>query len=233
MRAMIELQNVSVIYPGDIQALRNVSLRIEKGEFAFIVGPTGTGKSTLLKLIYRDELPTAGKVYVNGQDVTKLKGNAIARLRRGIGVVFQDFALLPRKTAWENVAFASYVIGTPRREIRARVHESLELVGLLDRADAYPNQLSGGEQQRVAIARAIVNNPPILLADEPTGNLDPATSLEIIQLLDRVNMRGTTVVVASHDQHIVDRMKKRVIGLDRGEITRDEASGTYHELAKS
>jgi len=228
---MIELRGVSVVYPGGIQALRDVSLSIEKGEFAFIVGPTGTGKSTLLKLIYRDELPTSGKVFVNGQDVTRLRGNAVARLRRSIGVVFQDFGLLPRKTAWENVAFAAYVIGTPRREIRVRVREVLDLVGLAERANAYPNQLSGGEQQRVAIARAIVNNPPILLADEPTGNLDPATSLDIIRILEKINTRGTTVVVASHDQHIVDHMKKRVIGLDKGEVTRDEARGTYHELA--
>ncbi|MCL6520628.1 MAG: cell division ATP-binding protein FtsE [Armatimonadetes bacterium] len=230
---MIEFRNVSVIYPNNIQALRDVSLRIEKGEFVFIVGPTGTGKSTLLKLIYREEVATSGKAIVNGVDVKRLRGNAIARLRRGIGVVFQDFGLLPRKTARENIAFALYVTGAPRKEIKTRVAEVLDLVGLLDRANAYPDQLSGGEQQRIAIARALVNNPPILLADEPTGNLDPETSLEIIRLLERINMRGTTVVVASHDKHIVDHMKKRVIALDKGEIIRDEAKGTYHELAKS
>jgi len=230
---MIEFRNVWVSYPNDIQALRDVTLRIEKGEFAFVVGPTGTGKSTLLKLIYREETPTQGKVIVAGQDVTRLKGGRIPRLRRGIGVVFQDFRLLPQKTAWENVAFALYVTGAPRKDIRARVPEVLDLVGLRERADAYPHQLSGGEQQRISIARALVNNPPILLADEPTGNLDPDTSWDIIQLLSRINIRGTTVVVASHDQHIVDRMNKRVIALDRGAVARDEAKGRYYELAKS
>lgn len=230
---MIEFRSVSVTYTDDIQALRDVNLRIEKGEFVFIVGPTGTGKSTLLKLIYREETPTQGKVIVNGREVTRLRGSAIPRLRRSIGVVFQDFRLLPQKTAWENVSFALYVTGASRKETRTRVLEVLELVGLLDRADAYPHQLSGGEQQRVSIARALVHNPPILLADEPTGNLDPDTSWDIIQLLARINLRGTTVVVASHDQHIVDRMNKRVIALDNGTITRDEARGRYYELAKS
>jgi cell division transport system ATP-binding protein len=229
---MIELKNVSVMYPNDIQALRDVSLFIEKGEFVFIVGPTGTGKSTILKLIYKEEKPSQGSVLVAGQDVTKMKGRAIPHLRRRIGVVFQDFRLLPQKTIWENVAFALYVIDAPRDEIRMRVAEALEMVSLLERADAFPHQLSGGEQQRISIARAIVNNPLILLADEPTGNLDPDTSWDIIQLLHRINMRGTTVVVASHDQHIVDRMHRRVIALDRGAIARDEAKGRYYELAK-
>jgi len=230
---MIEFRSVSVTYLNEIQALRDVRLRIEKGEFAFIVGPTGTGKSTLLKLIFKEEKPTEGKVIVNGRDVTRLRGGAVSRLRRSIGVVFQDFQLLLQKTAWENVAFALYVTGGSRKEIRTRVPEVLDLVGLLDRADAYPHQLSGGEQQRVSIARALVHNPPILLADEPTGNLDPETSWDIIQLLARINLRGTTVVVASHDQHIVDRLNKRVIALDRGTIARDEAKGKYYELAKS
>ena len=210
-----------------------MTLRIEKGEFAFVVGPTGTGKSTLLRLIYGEEKPTRGCVLVAGRDVTKLRGGAIPRLRRTIGVVFQDFRLLPQKTIWENVSFALYVIGASRKDIDSRVPEVLELVGLLDRADAYPHQLSGGEQQRVSIARALVNNPPILLADEPTGNLDPDTSWDIIQLLARINIRGTTVVVASHDRHIVDRMNKRVIALDNGAIARDEAKGGYYELKKS
>jgi cell division transport system ATP-binding protein len=230
---MIEFRSVSVSYPEGIQALRDVSLRIEKGEFVFIVGPTGAGKSTLLKLIYKEEIPTQGKVFVAGQDVTRLKGGAIPLLRRRIGVVFQDFRLLPQKTAWENVAFALYVTGAPRKHIRTRVPRALDQVGLLNRIDAYPNQLSGGEQQRVCIARALANNPPILLADEPTGNLDPDTSWDIIQLLSQINAGGTTIVVASHDQHIVDRMHRRVIGLHGGAVARDEEKGRYYELAKS
>lgn len=230
---MIEFRNVSVTYPKGIEALRDVNLRVNKGDFLFVVGPTGTGKSTLLKLIYREEVPTRGSVIVAGQDVAELRGGQVPRLRRSIGVVFQDFRLLPNKTVWENVSFALYVIGVSRREMGTRVPESLELVGLLDRAHAYPHQLSGGEQQRVSIARALVNNPPMLLADEPTGNLDPDTSWDIIQLLGQVNSGGTTVVVASHDQHIVDRMRKRVVALDSGAIVRDEAKGMYRELAKS
>lgn len=230
---MIEFKEVSVTYPDDIQALSDINLFIDKGEFVFVVGPTGTGKSTLLKLIYREETPTQGTVLVTGRDVIKMRGGAIPRLRRRIGVVFQDFRLLPQKTAWENVAFALFVIDTPRKEINVRVSEALELVNLLDRANAYPHQLSGGEQQRVSIARAIVNDPPILLADEPTGNLDPDTSWDITQLLSQINAKGTTIVIASHDQHIVDRMHKRVIALDRGSIARDEAKGKYYELTKS
>ena len=230
---MIEFSNVSVTYKPDIRALVDVNLRIDQGEFAFIIGPTGTGKSTLLKLIYKEEKPTKGKVTVAGRDVTRMKGNAIARLRRSIGVVFQDFRLLPQKTAWENVAFALFVTGAPRRVIQTRVPTVLDLVGLADRTNAYPQQLSGGEQQRVSIARALVHNPPILLADEPTGNLDPDTSWDIIQLLNRINSRGTTVLVASHDQHIVDRMHRRVIGLDNGSIARDDAKGKYFEPANT
>ena len=229
---MIEFIDVSVAYPNDIQALRDINLKIDKGEFAFIIGATGTGKSTLLKLVYKEERPTQGKVIVAGRDVTRLRGGAVARLRRSIGVVFQDFRLLPQKTAWENISFALYVTGASRKEMRARVPEMLELVGLQDRPHAYPRQLSGGEQQRISIARALVHNPPILLADEPTGNLDPDTSWDIIQLLSRINMRGTTIVVASHDQHIVDRMNKRVIALDKGAVSRDEEKGRYYELAK-
>jgi len=230
---MIEFRNVSVTYSKDVQALRDVNLFIDKGEFIFIIGPTGTGKSTLLKLVYREEKPTTGKVYVGNQDVTRLKGGAIARLRRNIGVVFQDFRLLPQKSAWENVAFALYVTGASHREIQRRVPDLLDLVGVIDRKDAYPHQLSGGEQQRVSIARALANNPPILLADEPTGNLDPDTSWDIIQLLERINSRGTTIVVASHDKHIVDRMNKRVVALDGGIVVRDEEKGRYYELANS
>jgi len=230
---MIEFNDISVAYPGGIQALHDLDLRIDDGEFVFIVGPSGTGKSTILKLIYREESPTTGKVLVNGMDVSKLRGGAVPRLRRNIGVVFQDFRLLPQKTAAENVAFALYVTGTPRKIIRNRVAEVLDLVGMLDRANAYPDQLSGGEQQRVSIARALADNPPIFLADEPTGNLDPDTSWDIIQLLNRINAAGTTVVVASHDQNIVDRSEKRVVALDKGTVARDEEQGRYHELAKS
>lgn len=230
---MIEFRNVSVTYPRGVEALRDVNLSIDTGEFAFIVGPTGTGKSTLLKLVYREEAPTQGQVIVAGKDVGRLRGGAIPRLRRGIGVVFQDFRLLPQKTVWENVAFALYVTGASRKDIRTRVPAVLELVGLLDHGGAYPDQISGGEQQRASIARALVNDPPILLADEPTGNLDPSTSWDIVQLLTDINARGTTVVVASHDQHVVDRLGKRVIALDGGSIARDEARGRYYELAQS
>lgn len=230
---MIEFRNVSVSYSNGVYALRDINLIISKGEFVFIIGQTGTGKSTLLKLIYREERPTSGQVIVAGKDITKLRGRAVPLLRRGIGVVFQDFRLLPDKTASENIAFALYVTGAGRREINQRVPEVLNLVGLLERADAYPDQLSGGEQQRICIARALVNNPPILLADEPTGNLDPETSWEIIQLLARINIRGTTVVVASHDMHIVDRMTRRVVALEDGAIVRDVPQGKYYELARS
>lgn len=230
---MIEFKDVSVCYQNDIDALSDVNIVIEKGEFVFVVGTTGSGKSTLLSLVYREEKPTSGKVYVAGQDVTRLKGNRVPKLRRSVGVVFQDFRLLPQKTVWENVAFALYVTGASRKEIRARVPEMLELVQLAHRATAYPHQLSGGEQQRVSIARALINNPPILLADEPTGNLDPITSWDITQLLERINDRGTTVVIASHDQHVVDKLQKRVIALDGGRVVRDEAKGRYYELTKS
>ena len=230
---MIEFRNVSVKYPNGVHALRGVDLKVEQGEFLFVVGSTGTGKSTLLKLIYREEVPTEGSVTVEGQNVNRLRGGRIPRLRRGIGVVFQDFRLLPDKTAWENVAFALYVIGASKKLLRARVAEVLDLVGLLGRSDAYPHQLSGGEQQRIAIARALANKPKVILADEPTGNLDPDTSWEIIQLLDQVNGGGTTMIVASHDQHIVDRLRRRVIRLDNGALVSDEAEGAYHELARS
>ncbi|MFA6665019.1 MAG: cell division ATP-binding protein FtsE [Armatimonadota bacterium] len=230
---MIEYRNVSVIYPNCIQALRNINLQIEKGEFVFVVGPTGSGKSTLLRLVNREERPTSGEVCVAGKDLSKMRGGAVPRLRRAIGVVFQDYRLLPQKTAAENIAFALFVTGAPRKEIMSRVIESLDLVGLADRADAYPHELSGGEQQRVSVARAIINNPQILIADEPTGNLDPDTSWEITRTLERINIRGTTVIVASHDQHIVDRMHTRVIAIENGVIKRDVKEGTYHELAKS
>lgn len=226
---MIQTHNVSVVYDAGVPALRNVSLRIEKGEFVFIVGPTGTGKSTFLKLIYRDTFPASGRVIVAGRDVTNLDPRQVPYLRRNIGVVFQDFQLLLRKTVWENVAFALQAIGAARQKIYRDTPRALELVGLAHKADSYPAELSGGEQQRVSIARALVNNPVILLADEPTGNLDPETSWDIVQLLERISIRGTTVVVATHDKYIVDRMKKRVIAIDRGQVIRDQPAGAYHQ----
>jgi len=224
---MIELQNVSVVYAGERMALSQVNLRIEKGEFVFIVGSTGAGKSTLLKLLYCEESPTSGKVIVAGQNLALLKPRDIPYLRRRIGVVFQDFGLLPNRTVFENVAFALRVIGAGRREIRQRVPAVLDLVGLTHRCDAFPHEISGGEQQRVAIARALVNDPPLLLADEPTGNLDPDTSLGIARLLAHINLRGTTVVVATHDKQIVDQARRRVVELEWGRIVRDEKQGAY------
>ena len=225
--AMVEFQDVSKIYPNGVQALRGVTLRIEPDEFVFIVGPTGTGKSTLIKLIYREALPSAGRVFVAGNDVTQLPSRQIPYLRRRVGVVFQDFKLLPRKTAWENVAFALDVTGAPRATVDDRVAEVLDVVGLTARSGAVPGELSAGEQQRVSIARALVHRPALFLADEPTGNLDPDTSSEIIRLLSRINVRGTTVMVATHDKAIVDMLRKRVIALDEGQVVRDQARGLY------
>jgi cell division transport system ATP-binding protein len=224
---MIQLDNVSVEFPSGVRALNDVSIFIGKGDFAFVVGPTGSGKSTLLRLLYREIAPTRGTVVVAGEDVSKIKPAAVPFLRRKLGIVFQDFKLLPQKNVWENLAFALRVIAVSPKEIRRRISEVLELVGLAHRCDAFPQQMSGGEQQRAAIARALVNYPTILLADEPTGNLDPDTSWEIVQLLDQVNTRGTTVLVASHDNQIVDALKKRVIQLDSGYVVRDQFRGTY------
>lgn len=225
---MIQLKGVTLTYPNGVQALKNVDFSVEPGQFVFLVGPTGSGKSTLLKLLDRDIKPTSGQIMVNGYDVTKIHPGQIPGLRRSMGVVFQDFRLLPQKTAYENVAFALQVIGTPRKEIRKRVPKILDLVGVANRIDSYPHQLSGGEQQRVSIARALVNNPNLLIADEPTGNLDPDTSWDIFQLLSKINVNGTTVVVASHDKNVVDAMKKRVVALEKGIIVRDEAEGIYY-----
>ncbi len=225
--AMIEFNNVSVVYPNGVQALKDVDLCIPQGDFLFVVGPTGSGKSTLLKLIYREEKPASGRVVVLGKDVAKMKPREVPYLRRQIGVVFQDFKLLPQKTVYENIAFALRVIGASLREIHRRIPEMLDLVSLSHKADSFPHELSGGEQQRASIARALINRPPILLADEPTGNLDPDTSLELMKLLEIVNQRGTTVVVASHDQHIVDMMRKRVVQLHAGTTVRDDLEGKY------
>jgi len=224
---LIHLENVSVEYPSGVRALNGVSLTVCKGDFAFIVGATGSGKSTLLKLLYRDVTPTDGTVVVEGDDVTMLKPSAVPYLRRKLGIVFQDFKLLPEKNVWENMAFTLRAIGAHPRDIRKRIAEVLELVALTHRCDAFPHHMSGGEQQRAAIARAIINHPTVLVADEPTGNLDPDTSWEIMQLLDRINVRGTTTLVATHDAHMVDRMKKRVIQIEAGYIVRDENRGGY------
>jgi len=225
---MIELINVSKNYPNGIDALHDLNLTIGKEEFVFLVGSSGAGKTTLLKLLYREERPTAGKVVVDRVNVVELDSRQVPYLRRNIGVVFQDFKLLPKRTVYENVAFALRVTGAPRSTIRRKAMQSLELVGLLRRVNSFPDELSGGEKQRACIARAIVNNPPILLADEPTGNLDPTTSWDILQLLDKINKRNTTVVVATHNKSIVDEMKRRVVELEDGRLVRDQQLGMYN-----
>jgi len=225
---VIRFEDVSKVYEGQQRAaLKNVSLEVEKGEFVFLVGTSGSGKSTVLRLILREYRATRGHVYVAGKDISKLPAWKIPGLRRQIGTVFQDFRLLPGKTVHENVAFALQVIGKPSSVIKKVVPETLELVGLSGKGDRLPEELSGGEQQRVAIARAFVNRPRILIADEPTGNLDPATSVGIMKLLDRINRADTTVVMATHDSAIVDQMRKRVIELDAGQIVRDQVKGVY------
>ena len=224
---MIQMTNVTKIYSSGSVALDDISVVIEKGEFAFIVGPSGAGKSTFIKLLFHEVTPTSGEITVNGRYVSDMNPDDIPYLRRGLGIVFQDYRLLPNKTVYDNVAFAMEVIEAPRREIQKRVHAVLELVGLRDKARIYPNQLSGGEQQRVAIARAIVNKPLIVIADEPTGNLDPDTSREIMQIFNRINKTGTTIVMVTHDKQMVDAMKKRVIAIEKGRIVRDELRGLY------
>ncbi len=225
---MIRFEKVTKRYPGgDRPALDRVTIDIDKGEFVYLVGQSGSGKSTALGLVLRDVRPTEGRVYVAGKEINRMAGWKVPRLRRDIGTVFQDFRLLNNKTVTENVAFALQVIGKGRREIRRVVPQTLDLVGLSDKGDRMPDELSGGEQQRVAVARAFVNRPMILIADEPTGNLDPTTSLEIMGLLERINQTGTTVVMATHDHGIVDQRRKRVIELVQGKLTRDEAAGGY------
>jgi len=227
--SMIQYRKVTVIYPNGTQALSEVDLRVGKGEFVFLVGPTGEGKSTLLRLAYRGVLPSSGQVVVAGKDVGKMPMSRVPYLRREMGVVFQDFRLLPDKTVWENVAFALQVVGMPKREVHRRVPELLEQVSLGHKATCFPSELSGGEQQRTCIARALANHPPLLLADEPTGNLDPQSSLDTVELLSRINDTGTTVVVATHDQAIVDRMQRRVVAVDGGRIVGDEVGGYPEE----
>ena len=226
---MIELKNVSKVYDNGSIALDHVSLHIGKGEFVFVVGASGAGKSTLIKLLSYEELPSRGSVFVNGIEVNKLAKNRVPYLRRKMGIVFQDFRLLPNKTAQENVAFAMEVIEAPRRLIRRRVRDVLDLVGLVGKADALPKNLSGGEQQRVAIARAIVNRPLLLIADEPTGNLDPETSRDIMEVFKKINHMGTTVLMVTHDKTLVDMMNKRVIEIDGGTVVRDEQKGGYDD----
>ena len=224
---MISMRNVSKKYVADKPALTDVDVEIGSGEFVFLVGHSGSGKSTFIKLLLREILPSTGEITVAGQDVVKMKNWKVPYLRRNIGCVFQDFKLLPNKTTYENVAFALEVIGRSKHVIRTQVPEVLRLVGLEEKIDNYPDELSGGEQQRVSIARAFVNRPPMLLADEPTGNLDPATSLGIMSLLNRINKTGTTILVATHDREMVDSMRKRVIALENGRIIRDQSRGVY------
>ena len=224
---MIKFESVTKAYRSDSVALRDANVDINKGEFVFLVGPSGSGKSTFMRLVNKSERPEEGRIFVAGKDIGELPGYKVPYLRRNIGAVFQDFKLLPNKTVSENVAFALEAIGRPRHVVRTQVPAILDLVGLSKKSENFPHELSGGEQQRVAIARAFVNRPLILLADEPTGNLDPATSVGIMKLLDRINRTGTTVVMATHDRGIVDTMRRRVIELDRGRIVRDQARGVY------
>ncbi|MFO7299684.1 MAG: cell division ATP-binding protein FtsE [Actinomycetes bacterium] len=229
---MIRLENVTKVYEGGTVAVNDVSLDIQKGEFVFLVGASGSGKSTLIRLMLRDEPVTRGRIWVAGKDITKLPKWKIPYLRRSVGTVFQDYKLLPNKTVFENVAFALEVLGRPRSVIGPQVNQVLELVGLADKSQRYPRQLSGGEQQRVSVARAFVNRPPIMLCDEPTGNLDPKTSVEIMRLLDRINRTGTTIVMATHDHAIVDAMKRRVVALEHGRVIRDEVAGRYERTSE-
>ena len=224
---MIELQEVYKVYDGTTRALNGVSLTIEDGEFVFVVGPSGSGKSTLIKLLSAELKPTEGRVLVNGFDVSTLRHKDIPYLRRTIGVVFQDFRLIENKTVYENVAFVMRAVGTPTRIIKKRVPYVLELVGLKNKSRRLPHQLSGGEQQRVAIARALVNNPDVIIADEPTGNLDPSRSVELMMLLEKINMLGTTVLVVTHERELVNQLEKRVIAIERGSIISDRTGGYY------
>jgi cell division transport system ATP-binding protein len=224
---MIRLENVTKTYKGGTHALQGASADIQKGEFVFLVGPSGSGKSTFIRLLNKEETPDVGQIYVAGKDIGQLSGWKVPYLRRNIGCIFQDFKLLPKKNVYENVAFALEVIGRPKHVVKKQVPAILELVGLGNKVNNFPSELSGGEQQRVSIARAFVNRPLILLADEPTGNLDPATSVGIMRLLDRINRTGTTVVMATHDRGIVDTMRRRVIELDKGHIVRDQSRGVY------
>lgn len=225
---LIKIKGVDKTYKTGVTAVYDLNLEIEKGEFVFVIGSTGCGKSTLIKMLYREEKPTNGTINIGGINVSKLKNRNVYKLRRKIGVVFQDFKLLPKSTVYENVAFALEIFGLPNSEIHSKVLKALELVGLKHKAKNYPNQLSGGEQQRVAIARAIVNGPKLLICDEPTGNLDENTSMEIMKVLEEINKLGTTIIMVTHDTEIVNKMKKRVILLDSGRIVKDYKEGEYN-----
>jgi cell division transport system ATP-binding protein len=227
--AVVSLRDVTVVYPGGNVGMDGVSLGVDRGEFVFLVGPTGCGKSTFIRLLLKEVEAARGEVLIAGHDITKLPRKRVPKLRRNIGVVFQDFKLLPNRTVYDNVAYCLQVIGASRSSIRAKVPEILRLVGLSTKLHDYPDQLSGGEQQRVSLARAFVNHPPLLLADEPTGNLDPETSVGIMQLLYRMNRTGTTVIVATHDNEMVDKMRRRVIELKEGRVVRDQRSGLYRQ----
>jgi cell division transport system ATP-binding protein len=221
------MQDIWKTYSDGTHALRGINVKVDRNEFLYVVGPSGAGKSTFMKLIYREERPTKGSIFVNGFNLEKLKQRKIPYVRRNIGVIFQDFRLLPKLTVYENVAFAMEVIEAPKKIIKKRTMEVLELVRLKDKANSFPNQMSGGEQQRVAIARAIVNNPAVIIADEPTGNLDPETSWGIMRLLEEINFRGTTIIMATHNKEIVNTIRKRVLAVENGQIVRDEVRGEY------
>jgi len=226
-RPAVELRDATVVYPGGNVGLDGASVAIDRGEFAFLVGPTGCGKSTFIRLLLREIEPARGQVLIAGRDIAALPRKKIPKLRRNIGVVFQDFKLLPNRTVYDNVAYSLQVIGESRSNIKSKVPQILRMVGLSTKLNDYPDELSGGEQQRVSLARAFVNQPPLLLADEPTGNLDPETSLGIMQLIYRINRAGTTVIVATHDSEMVDRMRRRVIEMNEGRVVRDQAGGAY------
>lgn len=226
---MIEFINVSKEYDNGVVALRDVNIRIENGEFVFLIGSSGAGKTTITKILMREENATSGQVFLDGKDVTAVKDKDIPYLRRRMGVVFQDFRLLEDRTVYENVEFAMQIVGASRREIRRRVPTVLNMVGLNYKAKMFPRQLSGGEQQRVALARALVNNPSLLIADEPTGNLNPETAMEIMEIFESINAMGTTIIMATHAHDIVDAMHKRVIAIEDGHVVRDEVGGEYHE----
>lgn len=224
---LIVTKNVEKQYENGVTAVYDLNLTIAKGDFVFVIGASGSGKSTLIKMLYREEKPTKGEITVGGIDVSKLKNRNVYKIRRKIGIVFQDFKLLPRLTVYENVAFALEVLGASKVEVQKKTIQALDLVGLKAKAKNFPNQLSGGEQQRVSIARAIVNGPKLLICDEPTGNLDPVTSIEVMKVLDDINKLGTTIIMATHDKDIVDKMKKRVILLEDGKLVKDFKKGTY------
>lgn len=223
----IKFIDVEKTYKNGVNAVYNMNLSIKKGEFVFVIGASGSGKSTLIKMLYREEKPTNGQIYVGGINVAKIKNSKVYKLRRKIGIVFQDYKLLPKLTVYENVAFALEIYGLPSSEIKRKTLKALDLVGLKSRTKSYPSQLSGGEQQRVAIARAIVNSPKLLICDEPTGNLDPDTSLEIMKVIEKINSLGTTIVMATHDREMVNKMKKRVVLLDKGKLAKDYEKGSY------